>query len=77
MSKFFPFGRVNEFLAKLTPEQRDRTATRQKSIFSDVEVKTFKTREAMAKAIRKQEKDNGPRPDWWSAVVTLTDGEGY
>lgn len=71
-----PFGRVAEYLATLTEEQKQRTATMAGSgIFDDSTIKTFKTREAMARQIRKEER-SAPTSKW-RAVIKLSDGEGY
>lgn len=76
MNKTMPFGRINEYVATLTDDQKRRTATmRGQGIFDNWTVKTFKNREAMAKAIRKQQTDGEIR--CWSPVVKLETTEGY
>lgn len=76
MLKSMPFGRVNEYLGLLSANEKERTAIKHGlRLGDDSTVKTWRTRQAMAKAIRKDERDQ-PRSDW-SPLVKLTDGEGY
>jgi hypothetical protein len=74
--KRLPLGRVQEYIVTLTEEQKQRTATKMGQRLGDDEtIKTFKTRQAMARLIRKEEKD-APHSKW-RPVVKLTDGEGF
>jgi len=57
-----------------TYKHAERTASR--SSGWDYIVKTWRTREAMAKAIRKQQQRASQASDWM-AFVRLEDGEGY
>lgn len=60
---------------KKTSEFKDRASYRPSGYF-DFTVKIWKNREAMASAIRKQQKRARHFLDW-NACVSLTDGEGY
>jgi hypothetical protein len=52
----------------------ERTAYRYLTM--DIEYKVFRTREALAKCIRKQEERGHSHHDW-SPVVSLGSGEGF
>lgn len=67
-----PFGRMVEH-AHPAPE---RTAYRTIRWDSDCYCQVWKSREAMARAIRKQERD-APRHDNWIPIVKLSTTEGY
>jgi hypothetical protein len=70
------FGRMPEEVAKLSDEQKQCAAIKNGlRIGDDDTLKVFKTRQAMARLIRKQEK-NAPQSEW-HPIVKLTDGEGY
>lgn len=69
--KIVPTGRVVEHL---NPAKLDRTSTRM--VGWDTEVKVWKSRSAMARAIRKQEMNPASKDDW-RAYVPLTPGEGF
>lgn len=70
------FGRMPEEVAKLTEEQKQCAAIKHSlRIGGDDTLKVFKSRQAMAKLIRKQEK-TAPFSEW-NPIVKLTDGEGY
>ncbi len=75
MKKFIPFGRVQEYLATLTEEQRQRTAIKSGPRLGDNDlVQTFKNRPFMVKMIRKEQKSGSSK---WHAVVKLGITEGY
>ncbi len=64
MTKRMPFGRINDYVATLTSEQRRRTAYKLgQFVGTDATVKTWATREAMARDIRREELRK-PRSDW-------------
>ncbi len=74
--KYVPFGRMQEYLATLTDDQRQRTAVKAgRAVFDDWLVQTWTNRKAMARTIRMQERSQ-PSSEW-SPVVKLTTGEGY
>lgn len=70
-----PFGRMKEYLATLSDEERSRTAVKAGRIIGDDDTaQTWNCREAMARTIRMQEKSS-PRSEW-SPVVPLAGNEG-
>jgi hypothetical protein len=70
-NKIVATGRVGEHLTGLP---LDRVSTRM--VGWDTEIKVWRTREAMARAIRKQELN--PASPWdWRAWVPLTTLEGF
>ena len=74
--KHLPFGRMGEYLATLSDEERQRTAIKAgQRIGDDDTAQTWTNRKAMAVTIRIQER-SAPSSKW-RAVVKLTDGEGY
>jgi hypothetical protein len=74
--KRVPFGRMQEYIATLTEDERQRTAIKSgRRLGDDDTAQTWNCRAAMAKTIRIQERT---RPfSEWRPVVKLTDGEGY
>jgi len=69
-------GRMPEEIAKLSDEQKQCAAIKHGiRLGSEDTLKVFKTRQAMARLIRKQEK-NAPHSEW-HPIIKLTDGEGY
>ncbi len=74
--KHLPFGRMSEYLATLTDDERGRTAIKAgRSLGDNDTAQTWNHRKAMAKTIRMQER--GAPSSEWRPVVKLTDGEGY
>lgn len=70
-------GRQQEAIAKLTEDERQRSATRSTGYFGEnVMIQVWPHRKAMAKSIRMQQ-SGPPRSGNWSAIVKLTDGEGF
>lgn len=71
-------GRLQEYLDTLTDSQRLRAGVKPgKGIFDDYTVKLFKSRETLARLIRKEERDKCLGEVTWYAAVKLGDGEGY
>lgn len=71
-----PFGRMQEEVAKLTDDERQRAAIKTGfRLGADDTLQIWNCRKAMAKTIRMQEK-NSPQSEW-RPVVKLGDGEGY
>lgn len=74
--KRMPFGRLPEYLATLTDQQKQRASVKHgRALGDDSTVKLWKNRLAMARAIRKDEK-HAPCSQW-SPVVPLGLTEGY
>ncbi len=68
---FAPFGRMPEYLATLTEEQRQRTAVKAgRNIGDNDTAQTWTNRPAMVKTIRLQER-SAPCSEW-HPVIPLT-----
>jgi len=67
-----PLGRTIGY----THPSPERTASRTRGLFTDVEFQVWPNRQSMARSVRMQQQGE-PRPDHWRPVVKLTDGEGY
>ena len=74
--KHLPFGRMAEYIATLSDDERQRTAIKcGRNIGDDDTAQTWNCRKAMAVTIRIQERSSPVAQ--WRPVVKLTDGEGY
>src|SRR5665213_258717 len=61
---YLPVGRTHDYIATLTEDECQRTATKSGMHIGDNDtIKMFKTRVAMARLIRKEEK-NAPFSSW-------------
>ena len=71
-SKTLPFGRMLEYVATLTDDEKARAAIKsQPGIFGEDVIKFWPSREALHTTIRMQ--NSGPRkPDHWRPVVAFT-----
>jgi hypothetical protein len=77
MTTTMNFGRYIEYIKNIP--NPDRTAVRSsgKGIFSGMTVKEFRSRETMARAIRKEQVNACLGDIVWKPMIALKDGEGY